>query len=75
MQIAQQARNEKGQKIFEHFRQGEEEVCIASWPRWNAQLQGLAELEKRCYNMRQEVNLLSESQEICSGESSCVFHL
>ena len=30
MQIAQQARNEKGQEIFENFRQGEEEVRIAS---------------------------------------------
>ena len=30
MQIAQQARNEKGQKIFEIFRQGEEGVCFAS---------------------------------------------
>ena len=28
MQIAKQARNEKGQNIFEIFRQGEEEVCI-----------------------------------------------
>ena len=32
--------------FFEIFRQGEEEVCIASWARWNAQLKGLVELEK-----------------------------
>ena len=37
--------NEKGQKIFENFRQEEEDVCIASWARWNAQLKGLAELD------------------------------
>ena len=38
--------NENGQKIFEIFRQGEEEdVWLASWARWNAQLKGLAELE------------------------------
>ena len=32
-QIAQQARNENGRKIFEIFRQGEEEVCIATLAR------------------------------------------
>ena len=36
-QVAQQARNENGQTFFEIFSQGEEEVCIASWARWNAQ--------------------------------------
>ena len=56
-QIAQQAMNENGQKIFEIFRQGEEDVCIASLARWNAQLKGLAELEKGCQNMAQEVKL------------------
>ena len=35
------------QKIFEKFRQGEEGVCIACWARWNAQLKGLVELEKK----------------------------
>ena len=34
MQIAQQATNEKGQKLFELFRQGEDEVYIASLARW-----------------------------------------
>ena len=45
-QIAQQAMNENGQKLFEIFRQGEEEVFIASRARGNAQLKSLAELEK-----------------------------
>ena len=40
-QVAQQARNENGRKIFETFRRGEEDVCIASWARWNAQLKEL----------------------------------
>ena len=66
-QVAQQAMNENGQKIFEHFRRGGEEVCSASWARWNAQLKGLAELEKRCQNMRQEAKVLSEGQEISKG--------
>ena len=43
-QFAQQARNENGQNMFDTFRQGEEEVCIASWDRWNAQVKVLAEL-------------------------------
>ena len=63
-QVAQQARNENGYKIFEMFRQGEEEVCIVSLARWNAQLKGLVELEKRCQNMIQEVKLCSERQEV-----------
>ena len=60
-QDTKQARNENGQ-FFLIFRQGKEEVCIASWAEWNTQLKGLAELEKRCQNMRQEVNYLSETQ-------------
>ena len=46
MQIAQQAMNENGQKILEMFWQGEEEVCIDSLARWNAQLNGLVELKE-----------------------------
>ena len=65
--IAQQARNENGHKIFEIFRQGEEEESIASRARWNAQLKGLAELVKRCQNMMQEVKLLTERQEVLKG--------
>ena len=55
--------NENGQPIFEIFRQGEEELCIASWARWDAQLKGLVELERRCRNTRQEIEVLSERQE------------
>ena len=35
-QVTQQARSENGQKIFEVFWQ-EEELCVASWARWEAQ--------------------------------------
>ena len=39
---------ENGQKIFfQILRQGKEDVCIASWARWNAQLNGLVELDKK----------------------------
>ena len=62
-QLAQQGRNENGQTLFENFRQGEEEACIASLARWNAQLKGLVELERRCRDTIQEVKLSSERQE------------
>ena len=35
MQIAKHAREEGGQKLFQIFRQGENEVYIASLARWN----------------------------------------
>ena len=38
MQIAKQARNERGQKLFQVFRQEENEVCIANLARWDTQL-------------------------------------
>ena len=44
-QVAQQSMNENGQTFFEIFRQGEEELCVASWTRWGAQLKNLVELE------------------------------
>ena len=67
MQIAQQARNERGQKLFETSRQGENEVFIASAVRWDTQLKGLVELERRCQEMLQEVKLLSERHEVLAG--------
>ena len=39
------------------------EVRIASLVGWNAQLQGLVELEGRCRDAMQEVKVLSERQE------------
>ena len=48
MRIAKQARNERGRKLFEIFRQGEYDVYIASLARWDTQLKGLTELERRC---------------------------
>ena len=36
-EVAQQARNKRNQQVFEIFWQAEEELCIASWARWNAQ--------------------------------------
>ena len=43
-------------------------VCIASLRRWNTQLKGLVELERRCRDTMQEVKLLlSQRQEILKG--------
>ena len=67
VQIAQQARNEKGEKLFETFRREENEVYIASSARWDTQWNGLVELERRSHNLMQEVKLPSESQEITRG--------
>ena len=39
-QIAKQARDDKGRKLFLIFRQGESEAHIASMARWGAQLKG-----------------------------------
>ena len=67
MQIVKQARNERGQKLFQIFRQEENEVYIASLARWDTQLKGLVELERRCQDLMQEVKLLSERQEVLAG--------
>ena len=50
--------------FFEIVRQGEEDVCIASWARWNAQLKRSGGVGKRCQILRQEVKLLSERQKL-----------
>ena len=45
MHTAKQARNDRGQKLFDIFRQGENKVYIASLARWDTQLKGLVELD------------------------------
>ena len=66
-EIAQQARNERGHNLFKTFRQGENEVYIASLARWDTQSKGLAKLERRCQDLMQEVKLSSERQEVLNG--------
>ena len=44
--VAELARSEKGQKIFEISWQEEEELCIASWARWEAQRKGSVDVER-----------------------------
>ena len=64
MQSAKQARNESGQKLFQIFRQKDNEVYIASLARRDTKLKGLVELKRRCQEPMQEVKLLSERQEV-----------
>ena len=51
MLIAKQARNERDHKLFQIFRQEENEVYIVSLARWDTQLKGLVELERRCQEL------------------------
>ena len=51
MRIARQAQHEKSQNLFQIFRQGENEVLTASKARWDAQLRGLVEPERRCQSL------------------------
>ena len=64
IQIAKQAWNERGHKLFQIFRQEEDDVYITSLARRDTQLKRLVELERRCQELMQEVNLLSERQEV-----------
>ena len=42
-------------------------MYIASLARWDTQLKGLVELERRCHDLMQEVKMLSERQEVLTG--------
>ena len=42
-------------------------MYIASLARWDTQLKGLVELERRCQELMQEVELFSERQEVLTG--------
>ena len=64
LEVLVQARSENGQKMFEVFWQEEEEVCVASWARWDAQWTSLVELERRCQDASREIQMLSKRQEI-----------
>ena len=55
VQIAKLARNERGKKLCQICRKEENEVHIASLARWDAQLKGLAMLERRCQELMEEV--------------------
>ena len=51
-------------KLFQIFRQGENEVLIVSKTRWDEQLKGLIELERCCLALREEVEHLGEKEEV-----------
>ena len=69
--VAQQARSENGQKIFEVFflqeeekEEEETEVYVASWDRCDAQWKGSVDLERRCQGVSREKQTLNKRQEI-----------
>ena len=64
VRIARQARSEKSEKLFQIFRQGANEVLIASMARWEEHLKRLVVLERHCLALREGVEHLSERQEI-----------
>ena len=67
VQIVKLARNERGKKLCQIFRKEENEVYIESLTKWDAQLKGLAMLERRCQELMEEVEFLSENQEVLDG--------
>ena len=56
--------NEGGQKIFDVFWQEGEELCVASWARWEAQRKDLVDFERRCQDLGREIQMLNKRQEI-----------
>ena len=64
VRIARQARSETKKKLFQIFRQGANEVLIASMARWREHLRMLVVLERQCLALREEVELLNEREEV-----------
>ena len=63
-QVAPLASSENDQKMFEVFCQEEEELCVASWARWEAQRKGLVDLERRCQDISRKIQMLNKRQDI-----------
>ena len=51
-------------KLFQFFRQGANEVLIASMARWEEHLRCLVVLERHCLALREEVEHSNERQEV-----------
>ena len=51
-------------RFFEVCWREEEEVCVVCWTRWDALCKGLVELERRCQDMRREIQMSNKRQEI-----------
>ena len=62
MRIARKARNEKSKKLLAIFRQGENEVVIASMARWQEQLKGLAVQERHCMALKEKWRILAKDR-------------
>ena len=67
MQIAKQARNERGQKLFQFFRQEENEVYIAVWRGGYTNEEWIGGAGKALPGTDAGVKLLSEREEVVAG--------
>ena len=54
LQIARRARNERGKKLFQIFMSEDDEVHLACLARWDAQMKGLAMVQKLCQELTEE---------------------
>ena len=63
VRIARQARGENSKKLFQIFRQGANEVFIASMARWEEQLKGLVVLEWHCLALKGKMNMQKTAPE------------
>ena len=64
VRIAREARSAKSKKLFQIFRQGANEVFIASMARWEEHLRGFVVLERHCLALREEVEQSNEKYEV-----------
>ena len=64
VRIARQARSENSKKLFQIFRQGANEIPVASVARWEEPLRMLVVLERECLALREEVEHLNKKQEV-----------
>ena len=55
--------NENDQTFFVMLRKGEDKIFIVRWVRRDAQLKGLVELERRCRDTSQKMQVLSGRQD------------
>ena len=63
--IARQARGEQRQRLFQIFsRQGAKGILVASVARWEEHLRMLTVLERKCLDLSEAIEQLSEKQEL-----------
>ena len=64
LKIARMARHQNGEKLFMIFEKEQDEIHISSKARWECQVTGLEEIERRCSELSEEMDTLRENQKI-----------